>query len=128
MSRKCTFKACDLYDGETTLLDGTKITIENSIIRKINDADVYGLRDIMLNQCDIAEIRKSDSDVLVITTDTRVFGNIEDVEKEWSKDIGKQVVLMPYYYETHNIFTQMFDKLNKIEKELETIKNEKEIN
>jgi hypothetical protein len=122
------FKLCELYEGETTLLDGTKIKIENSVIRKINDADVYGLADIMLNQCDLKEIRKSDSDVLVITTDTRVFGDIEKVEEEWGKEIGKKVVLMPYYYDTHNVFTQIYDKLNQIEKEIKNIKNEKEIN
>lgn len=121
--RKCNLK---LAEGEATLLDGTVITVENNVIRKINDADVYGLADIMLSKIDITEIRKSDSDVLVITTDTRVFGSVKEVEESWSKDIGKHVVLMPYYYETHNIFTQMFEKLNKIEKELETIKNEKD--
>lgn len=115
-----------LFNGDLELLDGTKLTIENSIVRKVNNLDVLGLRHLVLSDNEVTQVKSYDSDTIVITTDTRVFDDSEETEKAWSEELGKKVFILPYHYNSNNVFMEMLDKLNKIEKEIENIKKEKE--
>lgn len=115
-----------LAEGEATLLDGTVLTVENNIIRKINGREIFGLRDIALSDKELTNIHSYEGDTIVITTDTGMFNDIKVTEEAWSKEIGKKVVILDYDMNTQNIFMEMLDKLNKIEAELKNIKNEKD--
>lgn len=113
-----------LFNGEVELLDGTKLKIENNMVRKINNLDVLGLRDLVFSDNEVTKVKSYDSDTIVITTDTRIFDDSEETEKAWSEELGKKVFILPYYYNSNNVFMEILDKLNKIDKEIENIKKD----
>lgn len=116
----------DIANGKAELLDGTVLTIQAGIITHINDVPVWGVNDLITFP-DLTEIKSYNSDVVILTTDDRIFGeNNEDAEKYWSEKIGKKVVIMPYFYNPQNIYMDTYALIKQIKEDVDYIKKEKE--
>lgn len=113
------------YNGDVFMLDGTKITVSDGIAYYINDQQVYGLDDFILNNSSAREIRGYDSDVVIFTTMLAAYNNIENIEKRLSEKIGKKVVILPEHYDAENVLTKILDRLSEIEKDMKEIKKDK---